>query len=219
MAQQEKRTAVFKPEVFEVPSLEQAKSIIVTGERGITTDEHWQKETPFLAGDVVERLKIGPETLVLDYGCGIGRIAKELIARCGCRVMGIDASKAMRELAPGYVLSERFNIWSPEVFAQMLDRDFHVDCAISLWVIQHVLDPKQTIGLIHRALRPGGLFYALNQQTRCVPTDLGWVNDGIDVWAALAETFAEQERYNLPESVSTAELSRMSVIQVLRRTE
>lgn len=216
---QEKRTAVFKPEVFEVASLEQAKSIIVTAERGTTTDERWQKETPFLAGDIVERLNIGPESLVLDYGCGIGRISKELIARCGCRVIGIDASKAMRELAPGYVLSERFNVWSPEVLEQMLDRGFHVDCAISLWVIQHVLEPKTTIDLIRRALRSGGLFYALNQETRCVPTDLGWVNDGIDVWAALAGTFAEQQRYNLPESVSTAALSRMSVIQVLRRTE
>lgn len=219
MSQAGGRTAVFRPEAFEVANIEQAKSVIVTPERGTTTEERWQKETPYLVGDIAQRPPIGPETTVLDYGCGIGRIAKELIARCGCRVVGVDASKTMRDLAPGYVLSERFIVWSPEVFEKMLDRGFRVDCAISLWVIQHVLDPRQVIGLIHAAVRPGGMFYALNQQGRCVPTDLGWVNDGFDVWSALASTFAEEARHFLPESVTTAELARQALIQVLRRGE
>lgn len=219
MSEVRERTAVFKPEAFEVASLEQAKAVIVTGERGTTTEERWRKETPYLAGEIAKRLDIGPETTVLDYGCGVGRIAKELIENCGCRVIGVDASKAMRELAPGYVLSERFNIWSPEVFELMLERGFRVDCAISLWVIQHVLEPKKVIELIHSALRPGSMFYALNQQVRCVPSDLGWVNDGFEVWSALATTFVEEDRYYLPESVATPELSQIALIQVLRRPE
>lgn len=219
MSQGPERVAVFRPEAFEVANIEQAKAVIVTPERGTTTEERWQKETPYLAGDAAGRLGIGPETTVLDYGCGVGRIAKELIENCGCRVIGVDASKAMRELAPGYVLSERFNIWSPEVFEQMLDRGFRVDCAISLWVIQHVLDPKNVIELIRKSLRPGSMFYTLNQQIRCVPSDLGWVNDGFDVWSALAATFAEEERYYLSDSVAPLELARQSLIQVLRRPE
>lgn len=219
MGQAREKIAVFRPEAFEVANLEQAKAVIVTPERGTTTEERWRKETPYLAGDIAQRLAIGRETTVLDYGCGIGRIAKELIVNCGCRVIGVDASRTMRDLAPGYVLSERFNVWSPEVFEQMLDRGFRVDCAISLWVIQHVLDAKQVIGLIRRAVRPGGMFYALNQQTRCVPTDHGWVNDGFDIWSAVAADFLEEDRHFLPEAVTTSELSRHSLIQVLRRPE
>jgi SAM-dependent methyltransferase len=219
MAQTEERTAVFKPEVFEVSSLEQAKAVIVTAEQGISSEERWQKETPFLAGDVAERLAIGPETRVLDYGCGVGRIAKELIDRCGCRVIGIDASRAMRDLAPGYVMSERFTVWSPTVLEQMLAKGFRVDCAISLWVIQHVLDPNQVIGQIFAALPSGRRFYTLNQRDRCVPSNQGWVSDGFDVWSALAARFVEEERYFLPESVATPNLAQQSLIQILRRAD
>lgn len=211
------RMAVFTPEVFEVADLQEAKGVILTGEPGTTTDERWAKETPFLAADIAERLALNAKSRVLDYGCGIGRIAKELIERCGCRVIGIDASRAMREMAPGYVLSDRFLVWSPEVLEQMVARDFRVDCAISLWVIQHVVDPHQVLRQIEAALPKGGLFYTLNQRSRCVPTDQGWVSDGFDVWAALAAAFAEVDRYPLPESAATPLLASQSLIQVLRR--
>lgn len=219
MSQSSERIAVFKPDAFEVEDIEKAKTVVVTGEEGMSSEERWQRETPFLVADIAQRLAIGPETCVLDYGCGIGRIAKGLIDRCGCRVIGIDASRAMREHAPSYVLSERFNVWSPEVLEKMLARGFQVDCAISLWVIQHVLDPQQVMRLIAAALRPGRLFYALNQQIRCVPSDKGWVNDGFDVWKALADCFVEDERYLLPGSVAPPILAQQSLIQLLRRRE
>lgn len=219
MSQSTERVAVFNPKAFEVEDIEKAKAVIVTGEPGISSAERWHLETPFLVGDIAQRLKIEPETCVLDYGCGIGRISKGLIDQCGCRVIGIDASRAMRENAPGYVLSERFNVWSPEVLEQMLARGFQVDCAISLWVIQHVLDPQEVMRQIAAALPPGRPFYALNQQIRCVPSDMGWVNDGFDVWAALAANFIEEERYFLPESVATPVLAQQSLIQLLRRGE
>lgn len=209
--------AVFTPEVFEVADLDQAKGVILTGEPSATTDERWAKETPFLAADIAERLTLNAESRVLDYGCGIGRVAKELIERSGCRVIGIDASRAMRELAPGYVLSDRFIVWSPEVLEQMLARGFQVDCAIALWVIQHVADPGQTLRQIEASLPTGGSFYALNQRSRCVPTDQGWVSDGLDVWTALTAAFAEVDRYPLPESAATPLLASQSLIQVLRR--
>jgi hypothetical protein len=44
-----------------------------------------------------------------------------------------------------------------------------------------VFDPGQVIQAINMALRPGGLFYALNQSWRCVPTDRGWTDDGFDL--------------------------------------
>src|SRR6185312_4832399 len=133
-----------------------------------------------------------PEMCLLDYGCGIGRVSKGLIERFGCRVIGVDSSRNMRLMAPEYVLSDRFIIWSPETLEKMISAGYRVDAAISLWVIQHVLEPAQLIRQIAQALTPRESFYVLNQLTRCVPTNLGWVNDGFDVRAELRSVFEEQ---------------------------
>src|SRR6185312_412039 len=109
-----------------------------------------------------------PEMCLLDYGCGIGRVSKGLIERFGCRVIGVDSSRNMRLMAPEYVLSDRFITWSPETLEKMVSAGYRVDAAISLWVIQHVLEPAQLIRQIVRALTPRKSFYVLNQLTRCV---------------------------------------------------
>src|SRR5207253_4358717 len=118
---------------------------------------------------------IREESWVLDYGCGVGRIAKELIGNFGCRVVGVDFSPSMRLLASEYVLSERFVVWSPEVLEKMIATGFRADFCVSIWVIQHVFAPGDVIDQIERSLRTGGLLYALNQKDRCVPTDQGWI--------------------------------------------
>ena len=80
----------------------------------------WGKETRYLVEDIGRFLTIGPESSVLDYGCGTGRIAKVLIERYGCHVVGIDTSRSLRSIAPRYVLSERFTVRSPETLDEMI---------------------------------------------------------------------------------------------------
>ena len=210
-------TPVFQPQVFDVQTLTDAMRIIVTPEPGTTTEERWEKETPYLVRDIGAHLGVGPETCVLDYGCGIGRVAKGLIELFGCRVIGVDFSPSMRLLAPEYVLSDRFTVWSPDVLAKMIAKGFRTNAAICLWVIQHVLEPMAVMQRIAGALPPGGLLYTLNQDTRCVPTDRGWVNDGFDVRAGLSTVFKEEHRHGLPASVATPHLAAVSMIQVLRK--
>ena len=205
-----------RPDVFEVADIPAAMQIILTNEPGITTEERWKKETPYLVEDIGKRLGIGPDTCVLDYGCGIGRIAKGLIDRFGCRVVGVDCATSMRLLAPDYVLSERFTAWSPEVLEKMIEKGFRADAAICLWVIQHVMNAPLVIRQIARSFRPGSLLYALNQFTRCLPTNIGWVNDGLDIRAALCEEFHEESLHQLPESIITPHLAATTMVQVLR---
>ena len=87
-----------------------------------------------------------------------------------------------------------------------------------MWVIQHVFDPMDVISRIDRALRPDGLLYVLNQKSRCVPTNKGYVDDGFDVRGALARVFSEQSCGSLPDTVAPVELANQTVIQVLRKT-
>jgi SAM-dependent methyltransferase len=101
----EKRSAKFNSKLYEVESVEHARALILTAEQGTTTDERWEKETDFLASEIGETLALKETDIVLDYGCGIGRVSKVLIEQYGCRVVGVDASKSMRLMAPDYVLS------------------------------------------------------------------------------------------------------------------
>lgn len=219
MAQEnQSRTATFRPEVFEVASLQQAMAISVTPELGTTTEERWEKETRYLMEDIGGVFApLSPESCVLDYGCGPGRLSKALIDKHGCRVIGVDTSKAMRLIAPEYVLSERFTTWSPEILDKMIAKGFRADYAICLWVIQHAMQPTELIDRIRQALRPGGLLYSLNQSTRCVPTDKGWVNDGFDIKGSLRRAFTEENIHSLPLHATTPQLAAVSMIQVLRK--
>lgn len=213
----ERPSPIYFPEIFEVQSVEQAMAVIVTPETGITTEERWERETAYLIGDIGTFLAIGPHSCVLDYGCGIGRIAKPLIETFGCRVVGVDTSQSMRQLAPQYVQSDRFVAWSPEVFDDMIRQGFQADFGVCLWVLQHVMDARGVIKRIAGALRPEGLLYAMNQLRRCVPTDQGWCDDGDDVPAALRSVFSEENVHPLPAEAITADLGSRTRIQVLRK--
>ncbi len=215
----ERKQAVFRPDVYEVNSLEQAKSVIVTPEPGTTTDERWVKETEYLVGEVGKHISPQKDQYVLDYGCGAGRLSKSLVNEFGCRVVGVDASRSMRDLANEYVLSERFSTWSPKVLAAMSAEGFQFSSAICMWVLQHVARPEETIELIHAALAPGALCYVLNQDIRCVPTNLGYVNDGKDMESLLEARFEMKNRMRLPDHVSTPTIVAGSSIFVLRKSD
>jgi hypothetical protein len=66
-----------------VNNLAEAMSIILTPE-GSTTADRWETETPYLADLIGQQCALRPDSLVLDYGCGIGRLAHELISRHNC---------------------------------------------------------------------------------------------------------------------------------------
>ena len=84
-------------------------------------------------------------------------------------------------------------------------------------MIQHVPDMMDVIERIARSLRPDGILYAMNQLRRVVPTDQGWCDDCLDVQAALRRVFLEENVHQLPREVTTAILSSITKIQVLRK--
>lgn len=195
----------YNPGVFAVSDVDQAKRIILTPEDS-TTEARWRVETGYLAELIDGRFELNPASVVLDYGCGIGRIAKELIDRTGCSVVGVDISSQMRALGSQYVRSERFMACSPEMLDALVWGGLRVDAALSVWVLQHCLQPAIDIARIGDALKAEGLFFLVNNHGRAVPTvEQGWVDDGLDVREMVREVFdAEEEGCLAREKTSPA---------------
>lgn len=180
----------YNPDIFEVRTIEEAKRIVLTAEDA-TTDERWRVETPYLAESIGAYLKPDASSLIIDYGCGVGRMAKELIARHDCSVVGVDISTSMRQLAPGYVGNARFAACSWNVIDAQIDHGLQVDGVIAIWSLQHSPKVDEDIARIARALKPGGQLYVCNLERAAVPTNHGWVDTGFAIRTLLADAFEE----------------------------
>ncbi len=169
--------ATYSPAIFNVGTMDQAKRIILTQEDALTTDQRWKRETPYLVSLIEQSIPLDDTSVVLDYGCGIGRMSKALIERFNCRVIGVDISRSMRALAADYVGSDRFLACAPEALGWLGVR---FDAALTVWVLQHCYAPQDDIERIKSAL--DGPLFVVNDRQRIVPTrEVTWINDGKDI--------------------------------------
>jgi 2-polyprenyl-3-methyl-5-hydroxy-6-metoxy-1,4-benzoquinol methylase len=194
----------YDPTVFDVATREEAKSIILTPEADNSTDKRWELETPAL----INLLKpYGPFKKILDYGCGIGRLSKELITNDNV-IVGADISMNMRTLSIPYMASPN---WIPVHPNYLQDLNIKFDLVLAVWVLQHVMHPAQTIKQIASLIRPGGYMLVVNNYNRVVPCQhdgkLVWATDGIDIRALLdgcseltAATHKVYTEFKLPET-------------------
>jgi len=205
MSEDTKRVANYIPTFFETEDPQRARELILTKNHSMSSEERWEKETPYLCDKLTTALAPTAESVLLDFGCGIGRLAKALIERHSCRIIGVDISASMRRMAEEYVASESFRVIAPETldhecnpvpvqpvhqYPECNPVPYAVPCAdhaYAVWVLQHTAHPHDEIRRIHRALKPGGKLYLVNAPGRCVPCDLGWVNDGIDIYSTVTE--------------------------------
>lgn len=198
----------YDPSVFAVSDIDRAKRIILTPEDS-NTEVRWQTETGYLADLIDNRFELNPASVVLDYGCGIGRIAKELIERTGCSVIGADISPQMRVLGPQYVQSDRFMACSPEMLDSLIWGGLKVDAALSVWVLQHCLQPAVDIARIRDAIKANGSFFLVNNWRRAVPTvEHGWFDDELDVREMVREEFDPVEEGCLAQEKTSPNISK-----------
>jgi SAM-dependent methyltransferase len=145
--------------------------------------------------------------VVLDYGCGVGRLAKAMIETSGCSVIGVDISQSMRQLARDYVGSDRFIVVSSGQYDTMVHGGLRVHAAIAVWVLQHCLKPAEDIARIRRSLVPDGGVFVLNMPKRAVPKldggdKFSFDPDEIDIAAMLRREFHVQaERTPEPSQI------------------
>ena len=101
-----------------------------------------------------------PEGLVVDLGCGSGLWARELL-RAGYRVLGIDISGAMVEIAREKAPGAEFQVGS--LFEATIPPCDAVTAVSE--VLNYLFDPEneerglgRVFGRVYEALRPGGVF-------------------------------------------------------------
>jgi trans-aconitate 2-methyltransferase len=112
---------------------------------------------------VVDRLDPQPGELVLDAGCGTGRVTQLLVDR-GADVLGVDADPAMVQQArarwePGSGTSSRRPVfWCQDLLE--LEVPQRVDAVFSNAVFHWVPDHPRLWARLHEALKPGGRLVA-----------------------------------------------------------
>lgn len=58
-------TVIYRPEVFSVNNLHEAQQIILTPEKGTSTEERWEKETPFLSDAIGNFINPSDKTFIM----------------------------------------------------------------------------------------------------------------------------------------------------------
>ncbi|HYY32390.1 MAG TPA: ubiquinone/menaquinone biosynthesis methyltransferase [Gaiellaceae bacterium] len=103
---------------------------------------------------LVSRIEARPEDTVLDVATGTGAVARELVRRYGCRVVGVDQSAEMLAIARARA-EERVEFREARAEAlPFADRSF--DGLTFTYLLRYVDDPAATMHELARVVRPGG---------------------------------------------------------------
>jgi SAM-dependent methyltransferase len=100
---------------------------------------------------LVERIRLGPETVVVDVGAGTGKLTRDLVPT-GARVIAVEPLPEMRAQLEAAVLGAEVVAGSAE---QLPVPDGSVDAVVAASAF-HWFDTERALAEIHRALVPGG---------------------------------------------------------------
>ena len=145
-------------DLFKPKTLEESKNTVVGDCNGFTMQQRWDAETPVFAKRILE-LAGGPAK-ILDYGCGCGRLAKEILKQNeSVSVVGVDASDTQMEHASKYVGSSRFATCKPQDLSFNIQSG-HFDLIYCVYVLQHcpAVDLRSVLERIHYSLKDEGCF-------------------------------------------------------------
>ena len=132
----------YDPSIFNQSEVEMARQVVLTPENGIPTQVRWESETPWLLNLIAKHIK--PTGLVVDYGCGVGRIAAHLV-EMNYPVIGVDTSASMRQHATSLIANERFVAMTPVMLDQLVGIGVKADCVLAIWMLQHCFDLEAEI--------------------------------------------------------------------------
>ena len=91
---------------------------------------------------------------VLDIGCGYCEALGYHKAR-GCEVYGVEADENARKIADRYGFNVHIGLFDPSQYEPE-----YFDYVTMNYVLEHVVDPLQTLQEVSRVLKPGGKYIA-----------------------------------------------------------
>ena len=148
---------LFKPRDFN-----EGKHAVVGDCNGIPMEERWKVETPLFAENIFKLVKDVESPTILDYGCGVGRLAKEVLSN-KCTVWGVDASQEMMTQAEAYVSNSNFHTCPPP---NLPDSKF--DLIYCVYVLQHApaIELREILARIYHYLKDDGYFVFCSSEYR-----------------------------------------------------
>lgn len=202
--------------LFKPGSFDEGVDCVVGGCNGFSKEERYEKETPLFASAIL-RQHSGKH--ILDYGCGVGRIAKEILKQDPAAfIYGIDASKEMCQLAEKNINDPRFTSMLPVEFDKILQSDrknpFPVHCvfdiAYCVYVLQHVpaIEIRSILQRIHYSLAADGIFvYCSSDFRMAIRYDAGGFFDdrflGVNLQEEIARYFDKVGPLFNPEELAS----------------
>lgn len=133
--------------------------------KALLNAQHYQQNSSFqekCASEVLAQHQFSPTDLVLDIGCGDGKITAELAnnVKHG-RILGIDSSKEMINLAKKTFSNASSNLSFKQANAESDHGDKVYTVITSFSCLHWVRDIQTTLASIYKALKPGGYFLAV----------------------------------------------------------
>lgn len=109
----------------------------------------------------LDQIRIAPDDLVLDVGCGLGGASRFVAQRYGCRVTGIDLTREYIDtgnvLCAWVGLDGRISLEQGNATA-LSHPSGQFDKAYMMHVGMNIADKQALAAEVYRVLRPGGIF-------------------------------------------------------------
>jgi demethylmenaquinone methyltransferase/2-methoxy-6-polyprenyl-1,4-benzoquinol methylase len=125
------------------PSYDRYSSLLSFGQ-----DPRWRR---FL----VARLDVSAQDTVLDVATGTGLVARELVRRFGCSVVGVDQSPEMLEVAAERTRGLPIKLIEGRA-EELPFGDGEFAALTFTYLLRYVDDPQTTVRELARVVRPGG---------------------------------------------------------------
>ena len=182
----------YYPEFFDPKDLHDAKDIIL-GVNGMTLEERWEKETEWMRDALKSFRNFNKDSVVLDFGTGIGRLAKMIIEEFDCTVYGCDISRGMLDYSVEYVGSDKYH---PIFFNELPNYKNFFTNITAAWVLQHIPDSESAIRQLVECSRPKSYMFVTDLKFKSVPC----LKDNSLIWGVDQNTSnrAILEKYYVP---------------------
>jgi SAM-dependent methyltransferase len=170
-------------EIFYPGDMQSAMDICITPDP--QKPNKFNEETHFLIKFLNSKGMLHKRPKVLDFGCGVGRISKDLVD-LGCKVVGMDFSIPMLMAAINYVDNKNFTpLINTPTLPFAIKPEFEL--VICSFVLQHTEDPVKEIKFINSVMKDDATLVLVNEPYRLVPVGMDeerfvkWEDDKIDI--------------------------------------